>query len=355
MILLGLFLALASIPGYTSAAIPAGWAALSITLPIVAWRSGSLTWAHVAMGVFLVYVFASISWSVQPLDGIYRLWQLSLIGGCFWLGTVQEPRPIIVGLTYGFIISSVLAFGQWLGFESVLRYTALSYPGLHFSGVFAGAIGAMLIVALASERLWFLAIGCLPGIWIAGSRGAFLAALIGLVSIWVRRPLSILAACAVILTYVAISTSSSDVERRLIWQGSISLLTFFGQGAGSYVDLWITMPSYLVRAEHAHNDLLQLLFEFGLGAIPFLAIWLALCLNSSYRHWPVIVCFTVLSIFFFPLFTPLCAVVFALYAGASVRDWSSARDLLHHLRHLCLLRRSHPMVPVSLPTQEGLT
>lgn len=354
MIWLGLFLALASIPGYTSASIPAGWAALSLTLPIVAWRPGPPSWAHVAMGLFLIYVFASIGWSEEPLDGVFRLWQFCLIAGCFWLGTVQEPRPILIGLAFGYMISTLFAFGQWFGIDYVLRIDPAAYPGLHFSGVFSGAIAALLIVALINERLWFLAAACLPGLALAGSRGAILVALLGLVSIWVRSRWLLLASCAIVFACVFISPLSSDTERRLIWFASISFPSFFGHGAGSFVDLYINSTRF-IQAENAHNDLLQLLFEFGIGAIPFLGVWLCLCLQPSAKHWPIIFSFTTLSVFFFPLYTPIPAAIFALCAGASVRDWSSTRDLLCRLRCFCLSRRSTPMVPVSLPTQEGLT
>lgn len=349
MIWLGLFLALASIPGYTSAAIPAGWAALSLTLPIVAWRPGPPSWAHVAMGLFLFYVFASIAWSLEPLDGVYRLWQLSLIGGAFWLGTVQEPRPILIGLALGYMISTTLALGQYLGIDYVLRFDPYTYPGLHFLGVFSGAIGAILLVALATERLWLLVVCCLPGIYLSDSRGAILAALVGLTAIVIRRVWIIPIVCVVVVVYVCLHSLQSDIERRLIWYASFILLKPFGWGAGAYTDLFVE-TTRLVQAEHAHNDILQLLFEFGLGAIPFLAIWLGLCLQPQAKHWPVIAAFTVLSLFFFPLFTPLCAVVFALCAGASVRDWRSVSAILHDLRHLRFLWKSRKVVPVSLPT-----
>jgi hypothetical protein len=354
VIWLGLFLALASVPGYTSAAIPAGWAALSLTLPIAAWRPGVPTWAHAAMGLFLFYVFASISWSLEPLDGLYRLWQFSLIGGAFWLGTVREPRPIIIGLTLGYILSTCLAFGQYLGYDFVLRHDPNTYPGLHFLGAFSGAIGALLLVALASERLWLLAATCLPGIYLSDSRGAIFAALIGIAAVWIRRPILIALAAAIAISYVLLHTLQSDVERRLIWQASAVLLRPFGWGSGSYVDLFV-QSTRMVQAEHAHNDFLQLLFEFGIGAFPFLAIWMGLILQSRARHWPVIASFTCLSIFFFPLYTPLCAVVFALCAGASVRDWRSTSDLLSSLRRIRLPWRSGKVVPASLPIQEGLT
>ncbi len=352
MILLGLFLALASIPGYTSVAIPAGWAALSVALPIAAWKPGVLSWAHAAMGLFLLYVFASLAWSVEPLDGVYRLWQFSLIAGAFWLGTVREPRQILIGLAVGYMISSVLAFGQWFGIDFVIRYNELHFPGLHFSSVFAGAIGALLVVALASERLWFLAAACLPGIAIAGSRGAMLAVGVGLVGIFFRRWWLIPLLCASVLAYGLLNHVGSDIERRTIWHASTVYLTLFGQGAGSYVDLFYISPVYfgISRAEHAHNDLLQLLFEFGIGAIPFLAIWLRLCFDTQAKHWPVIAAFTVLSIVFFPLYTPLTATVFALCAGATVRDWSSVSDLLNHIGRVRLLRQSDKAVSLPLPT-----
>ncbi len=352
MIYLGLFLALASLPGWTSAAIPAGWAALSISLPIVAWHRHPITWGHVAMGVFLVYVFASISWSVEPLDGIYRLWQFCLIGGCFWLGTVREPKPILVGLAYGFMISSIIAIGQWYGVEFVVRYNWNNYPGLYFSGVFAGAIGSLLFIALLCEGLWFHAIGCVPGIVLASlySRASIPVILVGLAALWLRKAWLIPVCCVIILTLTLASTHNSDIERKAIWSASYGLLTWFGWGAGSFVDLFVTTPFGVTRAEHAHNDYLQLIFEFGLGSVLWLGIWIALCFQTYTKYWPLFASFTILSLFFFPLYTPIPVAIFALCAGTAVRDWSSLRDLLHSLRHLRLLRKATPVVSVPLPT-----
>jgi hypothetical protein len=302
------------------------------------------------MGLFLLYVFASIAWSTEPLDGIYRLWEFTLIAGCFWLGSVREPKPILIGLAYGYLISSVLALGQLLGVDSVLRYNLSSFAGLHFSNPFAGAIGAMLIVALASERLWLLSAACIPGLCICGSRGGIAAALVGIASIWVRRSWFIPLACAGAVAFVFLSGHNSDIERLAIWKGSASLLTPFGHGAGSYIDLFITSPFGITRAEHAHNDLLQILFETGIGATPLLAVWITLSLLPANKFWPVIACFTVLGVYFFPLYTPLSAAIFALCAGASVRDWSSAGDLLGRLRHLSLSRQANSPVSPLLST-----
>lgn len=350
MLWLGLFISVASVPGVTSVTIPTGWAALSATLPIAAWRPGRIAWPHAAMILFLAYAGVSICWSTSPLSGVYRLWQALIVAGAFWLGSTVPPRTILVGLGLGGVLSSALAIGQATGWDFVYRFSADQSSGLHYNGVFSGMIAALTIVALfcTDRRLWPLALAQLPALVLSGSRGALVAAGCGLLFTWLRHPSILAGFLAAILFYAGLGLTPSDIERGQIFSATVGLLAPFGNGAGSFADLYITTGGRLVHLEHAHNDALQLAFEFGIGSVPLLAIWAALAADTRSQYWPTHCTFLLLSAITFPLYTPLAALVWALCAGHTVRDWASPSDLLGRLRRESTLQQTPALVPIPL-------
>lgn len=323
----GLFISVASVPGYTSAAFPAGWAALSMVLPLIAWRNGKVSLAHVVLFGFLAFVALSALWATSPLSSVWRLWQLVIFGGAVWLGsTLEDPKQFIAGLAAGGAVSSLLAFGQWMGVESVLRLNATAYAGLHFNGHFAGMIAAMLIVACLCYRLWWFIPAVAPGLILSNSRGAVLATAFGTVCIFIRRPILVLLACVAVFTFIAWSSSGSDAERRLILFVTWHNLSWLGNGAGSFADLYIVAAGKLLHPEHVHNDYLHLIFEFGVGAIAFGGVLAYALANTRSCLWPILATFTLLAVFTFPLFTPIPALLAGLAFGRGLVNGNSLCD-----------------------------
>jgi len=64
--------------------------------------------------------------------------------------------------------------------------TSSAPAGLYVNSVQQGAALALLVVALASERMWLWALPLLPGLALAHSRGAWLALAVGLLGHYVR-------------------------------------------------------------------------------------------------------------------------------------------------------------------------
>lgn len=328
----GLFLALASIPGYTSVSIPAGWAAMSMILPASLWREAKLSSLHLLLITFLTYATLSILWSPSAWDGGYRLWQLALIALAFHYGySLSDIRSFVLGLAIGCGFSSMLSVAQWYGVQPVLFFSTSAQAGLFYNALFQGMALALVAIACLCLRLWPAIPFLLPGIYLSQSRGAWIALALGAAS-WLfpsPRLLAIVILCAVLA--FTLSTAPSDVERMYIWQAALSRLAWFGNGSGSFISLWLLTPiDGLRHPDSVHNDALQLIFEFGLGAAPFFAVVAKALYRSSHPLWPVLAAFTFLSFFSFPLFTPICACLFALCAGRSLASggwaWVSLSD-----------------------------
>lgn len=170
MILLGLLISLAFIPGYTGVTGETTWAALSCVLPLTLWRKGEFTLLHWLGASFLAYACLSLAWANDPYDGVYGLWLVAIWALCFWLGsTTASLRRLYIGLALGLSISSAVSVGQWLGYHPVLQSSG-DYPGLLYNKMIHGEAIALVIVALVTERLWWYVPTLLPGLYLANSR-----------------------------------------------------------------------------------------------------------------------------------------------------------------------------------------
>ena len=322
MFWLGLFASTASIPGVTSISIPAGWAALSLTLPWFAGR-GSMTPLHAILGIFLAYVALSISWTTVSWGGAWALWQLAIFGLAFHLGSrLVSLRRLWQGLGIGGAISSAIGIAQWFSPNIILQYNALQPAGFHYSPSVQGMVLVLVAVALATERLWLWIIPLLPGIWLTESRGAFVVLALGLGSVFVRsRALLVIAALSLVF-YVTLSLRSDEYERLVYLQAALANLAWFGNGAGSFNDLWVVgAPNVMAHPIQVHNDYVQLIFEYGPGAIPFfLAMGAGLSLRSALQ-WPILAAFALFATFTFPLYIALAQFVFAVALGHVSASW----------------------------------
>ena len=356
MFYLGLFIAVASVPGYTSASIPAGWAAMSIVLPLTLWREAKWSPLHSLFLAFLAFATLSLAWTPSALDGIFRLWQFSLIFLAFRLGSsLDNLTEILTGLALGGVISSLLAIAQHFGINPVFVYSpGGEAPGLFFNHSLAGQTLALVAIACLMFGLWWHLLLLLPGIYLSGSRGAWLVLGIGFICAYFPRPKLLILCIGCILLVVIYSVSPSDLERIMIWRGVTTNLAFIGQGIGSFNSLFIWTGTRLIHPEYVHNDSLHLIFEFGIGAcLLFIIIWA--CLTKTDRdEWPVIAAFVFLSFFAFPLFTPISAFLVALCAGRVSRSWSLPRLYLPNSRHAVTLRSGYAKFRESLPSSKAI-
>lgn len=286
-----------------------------------------------AIGLALLgWLLASLSWSAGALDGVDTTLKLGLAVIAFAVGLhVADLRPLFVGAAVGLAISSAVAVAQafgWHGIPSIDDAPA----GLFANRGRLGSAAALVIVGLIALRVWSLPLiaAVLPGLVLANNRAALLGAGIGFCFIAAPRPvrmirLAYLAAFAVgLLALRGIDTSAS--ERLWIWRDTLSGLTFWGHGLGSFRELY---PTYLdafaqswaltrapTRPEHPHNELLWLLFEGGIPAILLAgAFGFALWRASSHELRAVLACLFVLGQFAMPLHDPATLIMGAVVAG----------------------------------------
>lgn len=341
---LGLAIVLSSLPGYTFASIPAGWAAMSMFLPVTLWREAKLTSLHILFLCFLGWVALSCAWSPDWRDGAFRVWQFTLLYLAFRLGSsLEDPIRFINGLVTGCVVSSGVACFQALGYHPFLE---LAYatggdqaPGIFYNHSIAGQTLALAAIAALSYALWWQALALLPGIYLSGSRGGWVVLAVGFVFLFWRSNKALFWAYFILVAAVLLSTHSAEVERMLIWTGSARLLTPFGHGAGSFTHLYLALGDTIRHPVDTHNDLLQLLFEFGIGASYLLIIFGACLSQRHFDEWPTLASFTLLGAVSFPLYTPTAACLAALCAGRLAVNWNWSwpdlpiRRYAFHQRH----------------------
>lgn len=287
----------------------------------------------IAVGVLLTgWMALSLSWSAGFLDGVDATLKFALAVMAFSVGTrLSDLRPLFVGAAVGLAISSVIAIAQaygWHGIPSIDDAPA----GLFVNRGRLGSAAALVIVGLVSLRIlrFDLIAMVLPGLLLANNRAAFLALGAGLC--FVPAPKAVraivigfaLAGAAIVLAAKGIDTSAS--ERLWIWQDTLSGVTFWGHGLGSFRELY---PTYLdafaqswalttapTRPEHPHNELLWLLFEGGVPALLLAAAFgVALWRSCGHEQRAVLACLFVLAQFAMPLHDPATLIVGALVAG----------------------------------------
>ncbi len=345
MFLLSFLIPIAYIPGVTGAAIATGWAVLSVGLPIVTWREGAKQSSPVfilAGMTFLLYATWSLDWADNPWTGLSTIWQYAILAGVFYAGTqLVDLRTVAIGLALGFGISSILTLAQVLGFDLILEYIPCRPSGLMFNPIILGEGCALTILLCCSYRLWWMGALLTPGLVLSQSRAAALALVVGLVLGWCRPTRDTLySACP--LTWAAlIAHDSADEFRWMVWRVLYHFLNFWGHGAGAIEAVLIQFKGTLYAPAYAHDEFLDLAYQYGVGAVPAVAILLAPATNVHGRSWPAYIAFLICCLVSFPLHSPPLAFIGLLVAGHLSRDWSWTGVLSDLYRHRPVSRVDH--------------
>lgn len=278
-------------------------------------------WAFGAM--FLGYAALSISWTPEPLVATNELVHLLVLALAFLVGTaLRDLRAVFRGLAAGIGLNGALAYAQWLWatlqpgvplqpwfYQEPLdpRYPA----GLFVNHNFLAEVAVLALAGSLAYRDWRYALPSAMTLTLVHSRASLLA-LAALGIFRAMRPytfwLGLLLAIPAIITMYCIGASDVGVTERLaFWQQLLGGVSLLGSGLGSYQVTFYT-------AAHAHNDILQLAFELGVGAVPFVALaWCAV--RSGGEECTVLGCALVLALFAFPLELPISGLVIALTMG----------------------------------------
>lgn len=314
----------AFVPLWTGAVIQTGWVWLWLAVPItLLWKEIEPSPVHWLGLCFLIYACLSLAWTPH---GLYALMQLGALASVFlWAYDLPNLRKVAMGLAFGLGVSAVVALFQIDGIQVVYRATPLPSGLFINSNVFC-EISALVLVLLLVERLyWFIPV-TLPGLLMA-SRATILALGACLICwIWSKSRVigSILIGLGLGLLCFMLSFDYSHIDQRFgMWLDTWHGMSTFGHGVGSFDYLFPFYANHLditsERPQYAHNDLIQLVFEFGIGCVPLLAAFGILAqIRDNHRY--VLLVFAVISCFGFPIHIPAEAFILAVCAGSMVRN-----------------------------------
>jgi hypothetical protein len=262
-----------------------------------------------------------MAWTPTPYSSVFGLWLVFIMALCVWFGTtLTNTRELYAGLAAGAAVSSGVAVLQYFGVSPVPVVTDHAPAGLYVNSVQQGTVLVLIVVALASERMWLWAVPLLPGIALSGSRGALLALAIGLLGCYVRHlwVFGIVAAAGV--AYMLLTPfGPSDQMRAQIWAVAYESLTLYGWGPGVFYTILLPQPGGTFYPEYAHNDALQLFFEYGIAAVlPIVIVAFALSRTGA-REWPIVLAFVVAGCYSMPLWMPIASFLALVAVGRILR------------------------------------
>lgn len=340
MFWLGLLLPVCFVAGYTGASVPTQWAVLSIILPACLWRVAPYNIGHKLFFLFGAYAFATLFWSINLYSWVWGMWHVFIWALAYHCGTLcTDLRPLWKGLALGLTVSTGVAVAQALDYAPVHVHDPFLPAGLLYNSSLFGIILGLVLTALVVHHLWWYMPPLAIGLVLSGSRGGFLILGLGLLARFAGPVLAAgVLACAAMAFLVTIDLA--DNQRLMIWGVTIRVLSIFGQGAGSFADIHYIAhaKNLLIRPEYVHNDILQLAYEYGIGAIPLLAIPALALATSRSAEWTVLFVWCAAAGFYFPLYTPLTAFIGLVVAGHCMRDRVMVRINLHRWRSVFLPR-----------------
>lgn len=287
MIGLGAILTAAYVPGWTDAAILSGWIVLSIMLPFYLFDRIEMGPAHWLGLIFLAYATLSILWAPVWQQAIWDLWLTWACAFAFCLGAQRYSLKVWVGMALGLTVCLGFAIAQWFGAKVIFANNNGTYAGTYVNPDMFGETACLISIALIATRCYWPLVFTLPPIYLTQSRTVYVAyaAAIALAA-WDRwRWIAVVP--VVILTlgvgwFVTSNTpqrvhaTDAIAERFAIWRDTIDGTTWAGRGAGSFYMLYPEFAkrtdTMYTRPEDPHNEFLNLAFQYGLGALPVLAV-----------------------------------------------------------------------------------
>lgn len=321
LFLLGLGVITIYIPGIIGGAIPTGWLFLCLTIPFF------ILYADIKLGlgfIFICYAALSLLWVKSLNISFFYFVQLLALAGVYVIGqNIKDIKIIFKGLALGLGVSSIAAIYQYLGNHSIYSLND-AVAGFFINPNIYSEISAILLIGLIVLKLWVWIPVTLPGLILVQSRAAMLGLAVGLLFyLWqFNRKLAIGLTLTLCLTasyfYWGRFDLSSIYERFNLWADTIQGFKFFGNGIGSYETMFPFYATHLnteiARPKFAHNDLLQAIFEFGVGSI-FIILAVLNVFNSKKKETIILYTILVISFFTYPLHVPATSFIAFLVAG----------------------------------------
>lgn len=348
--ILGFLLAVCYDPYILGAATAPRWALLAVALPaLIAFRPPSqFTLLHLLGLLFIAWCGVSLAWTANLWDGLGKLITFLLMAEAFVLGARSETlRPVIAGLACGLTISSLIVMTPLREiFPS--PYVSIAAEGLFGNRNMLAEAAALTAVGCIGYRLWWLLPGLTPALFgLASGSSISRGAMLGLIAaafsyFWGKSKFLCVfgfgATAFAAWELIADNYRMQSVHDRLaLWHETISNVTFFGHGLGSFFTLFpyytMTWDTALVRPEHPHNEILSVLFELGfIGTAIFVGLGVASLWQADQRHRAILAVLFTISMVTFPFNIPTSAFIGAVVIGHVAGGGNSLRGLIDGLR-----------------------
>jgi len=264
-----------------------------------------------------------LAWSPDPVGGVLLWWALVMLVFLVAVAPLDLTKAYW-GIGLGLSINSVFAALQWYGYEPIQHVGAgWAVSGLFFNKSPQNNFIALAVIGLLSIKDWrawcIAAWAALPLFAPAISRGPLMAlAAAGLVLLWrYSRWMAVVAAVIAVLALLAAigqpGRLGSNVDRLTTWFDAVHHMNIIGNGLGSF--RW-----HYPEMEYAHNDLIQLAYEFGpVGVIAYAMLALTVLWWAGLTERLILVAFLTEGLFAFPLYWPATSFLAALCAGSALR------------------------------------
>jgi hypothetical protein len=296
----------------------------------------------------------SLSWTVNLSDGLNEFIQFAILTLAFVYGArLQSPERVFIGLAVGVSASSLIVLFHRQGITAQPIVSTL-IEGLFGNRNILAETATLTLIGCIGYRLWWFIPGLLPAILIQPFERASFIALIVAGGSWLWSK-SKAAAAVCILLAVASAWAASQVhlysastsELVQLWRETLSGITLFGHGLGSY---YTDFPYYSMmdiaqtRPEHAHNDILELAFETGIVGACLYCVFIATALGMADGvSRSVLAAFVTFGMFAFPWHIPTSGFIAALMLGNIAADGDSL--WLSNIRLRTALRPWHGREP----------
>lgn len=304
--------------------LPAGatiprWAFLSLSCAVLMFRT------EFTLTAWLIAGYVAVMAYVAPVgyDAAFLYWHFLLYLIVFLCAYRMDLRKIAIAVALGMTVNSAVEVAQYFGWH-IMPTTAQPESGLFYNGNIASETAAMALVLVVGYRLWWLVPGLLPTLYL-GSRAPVLAlGVAGLIAMWKwesKFPALICAIGAVVVA-LAIHTPGFDtlMQRVGVWQDMLPHFSPLGHGLGSFI---VDYPAFqhhsnplMLRWENAHNDILQVVYELGIGgALLVGALIFRMATGERGPAFYALLVFLVEGCFGFPLYEPATGALAMVCAG----------------------------------------
>jgi hypothetical protein len=332
-------------PGQTGAAEISRWALIAIACPaLLLLVKIRITTVHRWGIALLIWATASLAWSTVFYDALNAWLQLAFMACAFAIAAeTADLKWFYRGLGAGMLVSFAVVIMQLGGMNVAMVAPGNAAPtGLFVNSNVLGwtaAVVFVLLIAQHSRTEYLLAVPAAFCLMMSDCRSAIgVAAACFLAIIWQRNrwagtAFGLIIGAEIAHRYHRIADMSSMQQRLGIWHDTLTGVTPFGHGIGSFYSAFsaystgLTSEGFWLDLSHAHNDALEILFELGVPGLAICGIIIALAWRygaPAERYG--LACIGGTSLVGFPLHQPLTAVLFAVLAGHAARGWHLLRS-----------------------------